>query len=110
MFLERITDCVPRFVAQQAATKIKNNKVFVVFEGVSDCNNLSVIIFGAAGIDRFQPFQSTVSVQAIHDNGIVNKTSIKIGRSLVASEDLCQSACSSSRKFTHDQNDLEIWP
>jgi hypothetical protein len=43
------------------------------------------------------------------ENDIVNITNIQLGRSLIATKDLCQSPCSRTRKFTIDQLDLEIW-
>jgi hypothetical protein len=47
---------------------------------------------------------------AIRDNDIVNWTILKLGRALIASKDLCQSTCPSTRKFTADQLDLETRP
>jgi hypothetical protein len=110
MCLERITHGVPRFVAQQCVTKIQVNKAFVFSEGTSDCKDFLVSDFEGVGNVRFEALQTTVSAQPISENDIVDITTIKLGRSLIATKDLCQSTCSSTRKFTSDQYDLEIWP
>jgi hypothetical protein len=67
MCLERITDSVPRFVAQPAITKIKHNKAFVFFEGASDCKQFML------ELTVCQTFQTTVSAQPIRENGSIEQ-------------------------------------
>jgi hypothetical protein len=109
MCLERITDGVPRFVAHPARIKIQVNEAFVVSEDACDCKDLSVTDLKVAGNARSQALQPTVSAQPISENDIVDITTFKFGRSLIATKDLRQSTCSSTRKFTMDQLNLEIW-
>jgi hypothetical protein len=60
--------------------------------------------------ERSEEFQTAVSAQPIRENGVVNITISKLGRTLIASKDICQSTCSSTRQFTAGQHDLEVWP
>jgi hypothetical protein len=111
MCLERITDGAPRFVAHpENPTKIQFNKTFVFSEGARNCKNFSVTDLRDVGKAWFQALQTTVSAQNICEDKIVNSTLNKLGRSLIASKDVCQSTCSSSRKLTADQLDIETWP
>jgi hypothetical protein len=73
MCLERITDCVPRFVAHhEAMRKIQFKKASVFFEGASDCKDFLVPSTKVAGKEQLQALQSTVSAQTIRENSIVH--------------------------------------
>jgi hypothetical protein len=77
--------------------------------GASDCKDFLVSDFEVVGKARSEALKTTVSAQPISENIIVNITICKLGRALIATKDLCQSTCSSTRKFTTIQLDLEIW-
>ena len=107
MCLERITDCVPRLVAYcKIMRKMQVNKT----ECASDCKDILISDITVAGRVHAQALQTTVSAQPIRENGIVNFTPTSLGRALIASNNLCQSACPSTRKLTACQFDLETWP
>jgi hypothetical protein len=106
MCLERIANGAPRFVVYllEKPRKIQFNEAVVFFEGVSECKDFSVTNL------QLQALQTTVFAQPIRENGRVNITKNDLGRTLAASKDLYQSTCSSTRKFTAIQIDLEVWP
>jgi hypothetical protein len=55
-----------------------------------------------------KPLRRLFSAQPIpHENSIVHVTIIKLGRSLIASKNLGQIACTSTRKFPADQCNIE---
>jgi hypothetical protein len=58
---------------------------------------------------RCQAFQTTVSTQPIRENGIVNITTIKASRSLIACKNLSQYDGRSAYDSTVFQLDLEAW-
>jgi hypothetical protein len=91
MCFERITDCVPRIVGQEAITEITRNKTCIFSEDVSYSKKLPVYIIMVAGSNykafligdatvvgkaRCQALQTTVSAQPIHENKTVNVTII----------------------------------
>jgi hypothetical protein len=98
MCLKIIADCVPCFVANQATTKIQVSKALVFFQGAGDCAEFLAIDLEVLEKAQFEALQTTVTAQPIRDNGIVDVTKTELGRSLIASKDLCQSTCSSTRK------------
>jgi hypothetical protein len=109
MRLERSANVAPRFIIHRGVMKaqFQFNETFVFSEGARDCNDFSVT--NRAVVEKvFEVFQTTVSAQPIRENGIVNVTIIKLTRALIASNDLCRSNYSSTRKVTAAQFDLEV--
>jgi hypothetical protein len=75
MCLERIADGVPRLVAHpKIMFKHQVNKASIFFEGARNFKDFSVTILRAAGKERCEAFQTTVSAQPIRENRIVNLT------------------------------------
>jgi hypothetical protein len=115
MCLERIANGAPRFLVHTAGIipQTQVNEAFVFSDSVRNCKKLPVADINVEVLGQKvlpQAFQTTVSAQPIRDNKIVNITIDKLGRSLIASKDLYQSTCPSTRKLTADQLDLETRP
>jgi hypothetical protein len=73
MCLDRIADCVPRFVAHpRVMPKLQVDKTFVFFEGDRDREEC-LVSDGIAGLENGRPrgLQTTVSGQTIRENTIV---------------------------------------
>jgi hypothetical protein len=106
MCLERLTDCVPRFVARGLEDQV--NKTFVLFEGARNCKDVLVNLKLVARKEWTKALQTTISAQPIRENDIVNFTTIKLGRSLIASKSSAKYCGCRVREYTI-WLDLEAW-
>jgi hypothetical protein len=75
-----------------------------------NCEDFSVTSLTVVGKVRSQALKAAVPAQSIRKKGIVHKTTIKIGRALITSQDLSQYYGCSAIDLTASQLDLEVSP